>query len=404
MPADGPRALRPNEWDQLDHVVGTVFRPSMFQEYPQLFNEPNVENLRVVAEGGRVVCHVGMTHRPVSLSGCRIDVASIGAVATLDSHRSKGYASAAFQDACAKSARDGIDVMLISGGRGLYTRAGCRVVGLDHDFYLDEAATSKLASVRPPGGGSFLLVPLSAEHIPEMSALYAAEPVRYIRRAEDWEMAFECRTVMNTASDFWGVRLGDPSTGSGGTILVAYVIVHQPAKTRRREGEPPFTRVVEFAGVRASVIAALPMLRRHYGTEQIRIHAQGSDPILARVLRLTTGISGIDSGFSGTLRVINFPQLMERCRPLLAERIGHGAADQMRFESDAPAGSAEGGFTIRRAGETVRVNDLASLAGILFGARKPLEGDTEPTGDESLLRDLRAALPLPVPWYGISYV
>jgi hypothetical protein len=396
MPADGPRALRLIEWDQLSHVVGTVFRPSMFQEYPQLFNEPNIENLRVFAEEGRVVCHVGMTHRPASLLGCRIDVASIGAVATLDSHRSKGYASAAFQDACAKSAADGIDVMLISGGRGLYTRAGCRIVGLDHDFYLDEAATNRLASVRPPGGGSFSLVPLTAEHIPEMRALYAAEPVRYIRRAEDWEMALECRTVMNTASDFWGVRLGG--------ILVAYAIVHQPAMTRRREGDPPFTRVVEFAGVRASVIASLPMLRRHYGTEQIRIHAQGSDPILARVLRLTTGIEGIESGFSGTLRVINFPQLMERCRPLLAERIGHGATHQMRFESDAPAGSAEGGFTIRRAGETVRVNDLASLAGFLFGSRKPLEGDTELTGDESLLSDLRAALPLPVPWYGISYV
>ena len=396
MTADGPRALRPDEWDQLSHVVGTVFRPSMFQEYPQLFNDQNIANLRVVSEANQLVCHVGMTHRPASLHGCRIDVASIGAVATLETHRVKGYASAAFQDACDKSAADGIDIMLISGGRGLYTRAGCRVVGLDHEFSLDEAATDKLASVRPPGGGSFSLVPLTAEHIPEMRALHAAEPVRYIRRAEDWEMALECRTVMNTASDFWGVRVGE--------LLVAYVIVHEPAKTRRQEGEPPFTRVVEFAGVRASVIAALPMLRRHYGTEQIRIHAQGSDPVLARVLRLTTGVEGTESGFSGTLRVINFPQLMERCRPLLAERIGHAATHALRFECDAPAGSADGGFTFRRGDASVRVDELGSLAGFLFGTRKPLEGDAAPTGDAALLSDLGAALPLPVPWYGISYV
>ena len=396
MPLEGPRALHRTEWDQLNHVVGTVFRPTMFAEYPQLFNEQNIANLRVVAADGKLVCHVGMTHRPASLLGCRIDVASIGAVATLDEHRSKGHASAAFQDACDKSAQDGIDIMLISGGRGLYLRAGCRTVGLDHDFYLDEPAVDKLASVRPPGGGGFTFEPLISEHIPEMRALYAAEPVRYMRRAEDWEMALECRTVMNTASDFWGVRLGD--------ILVAYVIVHQPGKTRRREGDPTFTRVVEFAGVRASVIASLPMLRRHYATEQVRIHAQGSDPVLARVLRLTTGVAGVESGFSGTLRVISFAQLMERCAPLLTERIGYEAVREMGFEADAPPGSAEGGFTIRRGSEAVRIADLGSLACFLFGSRKPVEGDTPPTGDTALLSDLRAALPLPVPWYGISYV
>ena len=396
MTADGPRALRDNEWDQLNHVVGTVFRTTMFQEYPQLFNAANQKNLRVVADDGKLVCHVGMTERPASLLGCRIDVASIGAVATLNEYRGKGYASAAFQDACDVAAQDGIDVMLISGGRGLYLRAGCRVVGLDHDFHLDEAAASKLASVRPPGGGGFTFAPLTSEHIAEMRALYVAEPVRYIRRFEDWQMALECGVVMNTASDFWGVRLGD--------VLVAYVIVNRPAKARRREGDPTYARVVELAGQRAAILASLPELRRHYGTEQIRIHAQGSDPVLARVLRLTTGVEGSESGFSGTLRAINFPQLMERCRPLLAERIGEAAAGDLAFEADNAPGSAEGGFTIRRGAEAVRVGDLGSLAVFLFGARKPAETDSPPTGDESLLRDLRASLPLPVPWYGISYV
>jgi len=368
----------------------------MFREYPQLFNEHNRENLRVVGEDGKIVCHVGMTQRAASLLGCRIDVASIGAVATLDEYRGKGHASAAFQDACDKAARDGIDLMLISGGRGLYLRAGCRTVGLDHDFTLDTAAAARLESVRPPGGGGFTFTPLTAAHIPELRNLYAAEPVRYIRRAEDWQMALECGVVMNTAADFWGVRLGD--------VLVAYVVVHQPAKARRREGEPTVTRVVEFAGQRAAILAALPELRRRYGTEHVRIHAQGSDPVFARVLHHATRSEGTDSGFSGTLRVINFPQLMDRCRPLLAERMGWAAARDMTFETDSPPGSAEGGFTIRRGTHTVRVGDLGSLAGLLFGARKLGEGDTIPTGDVTLLRDLQAALPLPSLWYGISYV
>ena len=393
---EGPRALAPTEWDELDHVVGTVFRPTMFQNYPQLFNEANRENLRVVADGGKLVCHVGMIERAASLAGCRIDVCCIGGVATLNEYRGKGYASAAFQDACDKAAGDGMDVMLISGGRGLYTRVGCRQVGLDWDFTLDEAQAERLGSVRPPGGGGFRLAPLTRDEIPAVSGLYAAEHVRFIRRAEDWEMALECRIVMNTLSDFWGVWLKE--------TLVAYVIVHDPAKARRRPEDPTMTRVVEIAGQRAAILSSLPELRRRYGTERIRIHAQGSDPVLAEVLRASTGVEGTASGFSGTLRVISFEQLLERCRPLLAERIGWRKVKEMRFHADARAGSEDGGFTIRRGTQEVRISDLGSAACYLFGARSRAEEDSDPTGDAELLADVSRALPLPVPWYGISYV
>jgi predicted N-acetyltransferase YhbS len=398
LETDGPRALRDDEWGQLDHVVGTVFRPSMFQEYPQLFNRENRENLRVVADGGKVVCHVGMTVRPAALQGCRIDVSCIGAVATLDEHRGKGYASLAFQDACEHAAAQGVDVMLISGGRGLYTRVGCRQVGNDLDFSLGEAELSRLSSVRPPGGGDFVVEQIGAHRIDELSALYASEAVRFVRRREDWEMAFACGVVMNTLSHFWAVSVG-------GT-LAAYLIAHDPAKARRRaEGEPPAVRVVEFAGVRASAIAALPRLRAHYGVERVLVHTQGSDPVLGRVLRAATGASGTPSGASGTLRVINFEQLMERCRPLLSERMGHAAAAGLTFHADAAPGQAKGGFVFRRGGAEVRVPDLASLALFLFGSHKAVEApDAEPAGDAALLGDLRRALPLPSLWYGLSYV
>jgi predicted N-acetyltransferase YhbS len=395
---DGPRALRVNEWDQLDHVVSTVFRPSMFHDYPQLFAQSNRETLRVVAEGGRVVCHVGMIERPASLVGCRIDVCCIGAVATLDEARGRGYASLAFQDACDKAAADGVDVMLISGGRGLYTRVGCRQVGQDLDFSLTESELGRLASVRPPGGGDFAVAPIGPERIPELSALYAAEGVRFLRRREDWEMAFACGVVMNTPSHFWGVTLGE--------TLVAYLIVHDPARPRRRApDEPASVRVVEFAGVRASVIAALPRLRVHYGVERLTLHAQGSDPVLGRVLRAATGAAGTPSGASGTIRIINFVQLMERCRPLLAERMGHAASAGLTFHASAAPGTAEGSFAIRCGAEEVRIDSLSSLALFLFGSHRAIAApDTEPQGDAALLASLRDALPLPSLWYGVSYV
>lgn len=395
---DGPRALAPDEWEQLNHVVSAVFRPEMFRDYPQLFNETNRENLRVIAADGKVVAHVGYIHRPASLIGCRVEVANIGGVATLDEYRGKGYASACFQDACAKAARDGVDIMLISGGRGLYTRVGCRQVGRGTSFSLTPADVAPLRTAHPPGPTSFSLRPVDQTAIPTLQGLYAGEPARFLRRLEDWEMAFESGVVMNTASDFWGVFVGD--------AIAAYLIVHQPSKVRRRTPDAPtVARIVEYAGQRAAVAHALPALLDHYGTDRVTLHVAGAPAVFRKVLQTGTGQLGETAGASGTLRVINFPQLMERCRPLLAERIGYAAARDLSFHADSSPGSPEGGFTIRRGREEVRIADLASLALFLFGSPNPVtDPDSAPSGDSALLSLMEQALPLPALWYGISYV
>ena len=396
-PADGPRALREGEWDELNAVVSAVFRPEMFHDYPQLFEPGNRERLRVVAADDQVVCHVGFTQRPATLAGCRVDVACIGAVATLDAYRGRGYASLAFQDACEVAAAGGVDAMLISGGRGLYTRVGCRAVGRDWTFRLTpETAAGLAAAPGVSGAAGFALTPVGPERIDALQALYQREPVRFLRPRADWEMAFDCRVVMNTASDFWAL--------SDGAAILAYLIVHQPDRVRRwRPDEPAQVRVVEFAGERTLVAAALPRLLAHYGAGSLTLHVQGSDPAL-RALLTAGGLSGAPDSASGTLRVINFPQLMDRCRPYLAERIGAAAAGGLVFEADAPPGSAGGGFTVRRGAESVRLPDLAALAVYLFGAPETTAAPAAPEGSVDLAATLAQALPLPALWYGINYV
>jgi GNAT superfamily N-acetyltransferase len=369
----------------------------MFHDYPQLFDRGNREHLRVVAADGKVVCHVGFTERPANLAGCRVDVACIGAVATLEEYRGRGYASLAFQDACDVAASDGIDVMLISGGRGLYTRVGCRAVGQDWSFSLTPDEAPRLQAVPAvAGAGGYALAPVGPERIEALRALYQREPVRFLRPLRDWEMAFDCGVVMNTASDFWAV--------SDGETILAYLIVHQPDKVRRRPDDLLPVRVVEHAGERALVAAALPRLLAHYGAGRLTVHVQGSDPAL-KALLTAGGLEGTPAAASGTLRVINFRQLMERCRPYLAERVGAGVAEALVFEAGAPPGGAGGGFTIRRGAETVRLPDLASLAVYLFGTPEaPGAARETPEGSPDLVATLAMALPLPALWYGINYV
>lgn len=388
--ADGPRALLPDEWPQLDALVSTVFRSGMLTNYPQLFNAENRHNLRVVADGGTVVSHVGMIQRPASLLGCRINVACVGAVATYPDQRGHGFASLAFQDCCDLAAADGCDLILISGGRGLYTRVGCRRVGQDWAVVFDAANADTTA--RLPAMEALELRAIADKHIDAVAALYQAEPVRFLRPREDWQRAFACHIVMAAHAEFWGLSLQDQ--------LVAYIVV-QPPRSGRQAMDTPSVRVVEYGGDRAAVAGALPRLAQHYQALQVNLHVQGWDrALLARLL--SAGCPATPSPTWGTLRVLNFPQFMERCRPLLAERLGTTVAAGLQFEADEQPGSAAGGFTIRSGRQQLRLPDLGTLAPFLFA--DPQSVSLELPEPAELRALLEPALPLPTLWYGISYV
>jgi GNAT superfamily N-acetyltransferase len=363
----------------------------MLLNYPQLFNAENQDNLRIIADGGTVVSHVGMIQRPASFLGCRINVACVGAVATYPEQRGHGYASAAFQDCCDLAAAAGCDLILISGGRGLYTRVGCRRVGQDWTVVLDAAHVDTSARLLLQTEPQELRA-IGEEHIDGVAALYQTEPVRFLRPLEDWQRAFACQIVMAARADFWGMFLQDQ--------LVAYVVV-QPPRPGRQATDVPTLRVVEYAGDRAAVAGALPRLAKQYQALRVNLHVHGWDGAL-RTRLVSAGCQATPSPTWGTLRVLNFPQFMERCRPLLAERLGTTVAAALQFEADEQPGSAAGRFTIRSGRRQLRLPDLGTLATFLFADPQGLSPELPEAARLCAL--LAPALPLPTLWYGISYV
>ena len=377
---DGPRSLHSDEWAQLNTVVETVFRPGMFEQYPQLFNEANRDNLRVVVADGKVVSHVGMIERPASLLGCAIQVCCIGGVATLPDYRERGYASAAFADAVAKARTDGVDLMLISGGRGLYLRAGSRRVGQDQEFIVTPTAAPRLQATTT----GIRVAAVTAEHLPLLQDLYAAEAVRFVRWQEDWRMAFDCKYVMNRPTEFHLIYRGaDP---------VAYLLIQKP-RPGAAENDPRV--VAEFAGDRTALACALGQLASERNIA-LRVHVLRADTVLASLLG-GAALPADPAPFSGTLLVINFVQLMERLRPLLAERLGAETARQLTFHA------ATDHFTIAKGEESITLSGRGDLALYLFGSPNDDEA-IAPAGSPALAAQLEQALPFPALWYGISYV
>ena len=87
---EGPRAARISELPLVEKLSNAVFKgaedeagQSMFEQFPELFSVENIENIRVILEDGIPVSNMNYVIRPVSIHGCTIKVASLGAVATL---------------------------------------------------------------------------------------------------------------------------------------------------------------------------------------------------------------------------------------------------------------------------------------------------------------------------------
>ena len=369
---EGPRALRKEEILALGELLDSIFRSdrpgSMLEECPQLINEENLPNLRVFVEGGRIVSHVGMTRRGASLEGTRLELACIGAVATLPEYRGRGLATRLMQDAISLARADGASIMWISGGRGLYTRLGARPVGAGKRFHPASEELSRL--------GEAEVVELDASRIDELQELYAREPVRFIRHREDWERAFSNRFVMDGPAEFLGV--GERGELSG------YLIVQRPQK----EGH---SLLAEYAGERRSLARALGAAAGKVGAKSLGIHVPREEAELDRLLS-SIGAGWEASTVSGTCVVLDFARLMEEFRGRVAERCGWGLARSLSFPERGEERVISGGD------EELVFADRAEAVGFVFG------GPERPEPATGLGKRLSRAFPAPAPWYGVNYV
>lgn len=370
---EGPRAVRPEEFDTLRALTDAVFRPNMIDEYPQLFNRENMENLRVFVDDGQCVSHVGMTERWASLLGCQVQVCCVGAVSTFEAYRGKGCASACFDDAVNKAYQDGVDYMIVSGDRNLYRMRGCMRVGRDTVFAPTVAALPK------SGAGITVEIMKPEEELALVQDCYRQEPVRYIRPVEDYRYALQSGWVMNRVGDFLVIREGG--------VFRAYVIVQRP-----RDSKKVF--IAEFAGDRHTLLAALPQIAQRYGAEQVQWQVLRHDTLF-RSLCEAAGLSGTPVNTPGTVKLINFSQLMERLRPYWEERLGRVEAAKF----SAWQREEQYGF---RFGEAEFVTDRDTATRLLFGT---VDGAEKEAIAQSALADvLKAVFPLPCLWYGINYV
>lgn len=377
MSVEGPRGLEEGELEELLALVNRIFDPQgqrMGILFPIFLCESNREHLRVVKADGRIVSHVGVKVWDLLIGPARLRVGCVGSVCTDPAYRQRGFAQMALRDAIAHCREEGVDLFYVSGDRSLYRRHGCVRCGQVERFTL---IPEKVLPWRRKG---VFLEPFVPSHLERWIELHQAEPVRFHRPYEDWQGLMTPQPPAH-----WFGATAHFLTVLEGNEALAYVVLF----IENRRG-----RVVEVAGDRRLVAAALAECFVQWEMNTL----VWSLPFHERVARALCHQAGVESQWEaneGTVTILNWPQVGERVRPYLEERIGTRETHRLEFWEE------EGRWGLAYGEERVELKEWGDLARLLFG---PPPGEEVPPLPPGLAALWSRAFPLPRPRYGLSYI
>ena len=116
---DGPRECTKGDLAGVIALVDGEMRAgssqSMLTDYPLVYADANLGNVRIMKAGGEVVSVVPFIERKVEAGGCRFSVGIISPTATAASHRRKGYGLACLRSCVERMTRENIVTFLAPG-------------------------------------------------------------------------------------------------------------------------------------------------------------------------------------------------------------------------------------------------------------------------------------------------
>lgn len=375
---EGPRGTKKEEFETVMTLINSIFRPdkqSMLQEYSIVYNEENLENIRIIVEDGKAVSHIGTIERDISIHYCKSRTGFIGGVCTDPSYRGRGYATIILNDCMNRFEKNGCDFMLISGGRGLYDKIDSLRVGQVHNITVTKGDLKRFKEV-----DTVSIEPYNENYLPQMFAAYDKKKVKFIRLKKDWEIGLKCGQVMNKPSNFFIVKNKDEFEG--------YLIISFAGEETSKTGN-----VLEYAGSTKSLIESIPLLFQQFNLQSLILNIPFEDQNFAKLI-IDKGVNASVGPIAQmTVRILNFERLMNRLRPYFIKKIGR-IARGMEFEEKNKK------FSILLGKEKFTMQNRREMTWTVLGrpGSYPLLAKG---GLEDLLKEI---FPVPFVWYGLNYI
>jgi predicted acetyltransferase len=371
---EGPRACKKEEFKDAINLINQVFRtsqghnPTMEEEFPLLLSEENLENMRVIVEDGKVVSIVNFYITTILIEGTPIKAASVGAVCTHEDYRGKGYSSLLLDDAEKEMKKKGVDVVLVSGDRSLYLRRGYCKAGwaIRFDVYPEEL------------GEDIELVEFENKYLIEVAKMYNKQPTRYYRSL------FEFKNLLKGATTPWGNFTYKTYLIKKGDLLKGYVVL------RIINDNPRKGYVIEYSGDKRIIYESLKKMAAIYSLEYVRVPCTFNDDMV-EVLK-EKGVSYEEINLLGTVKILNFQQLMEKLKPYFLQYVEKDIIENLRFSEK------ENNYAFEIKNEILKIDDVVKLTKLVFGDK----GFGMEVDDISpILKEfISTVFPLPFVWPG----
>ncbi len=358
------RPVRPEELDQALALVNKVFRTGVDQDmstdYPLVFTPGNLDNLRVVSEGGRIFSHAAMAHRELRERGCALPISMICAVATDPDRRRRGAASRIMEDATqAMAARgDAFGLLWTGPARDFYRRLGWEVVGSNGWTYL----------VEPQLAGRFEqplpVRPFQAEpDLERIIEIHEAQPRQLARTQAEY------RTLLTLPnSEVWVAE----ETGQAEGYLVV-------ARAYNKSG------VVEWGGTSRALSSLLAKVLAEPAGERMQVFVPLSDNPMTELLtgggcRTRIPMEEADGCGLKMVRILSLANLMRQLSPHLEKCLTgcsgqeslwvRETGEQVDLRWDG-SGLEVGGGRSPGPEDGARELSLRQAARLVFGPEKP---------------------------------
>jgi GNAT superfamily N-acetyltransferase len=326
MNFDGPRRIRPDERQDGYRLFELCFGHNISSGLDDTDSRAGDGGWYVMLPTsgsflGKPVSQINISHSQVSFSGCRLKIGSIGGVCTHPDFRNLGLAGQILEHCAHQLKQEGAQVMLISGGRGLYTRTGNVPAMRFFHFQLLSECYSK-----SPFLPKVTLRPFDSGVTADFARIYQSEAVGYVRSLAEYPDYFSIGRT-------WLVEV-DSSP-------LAYLVLQQPWE--HRDGQDHGVREVwEYAGGRLALAAGLAQLLDGTGDstlphfKELRLAVPWQDFDLVHCMQ-ALGQCGEPGSLPGhTLRLIDFPALRQDLEPYIAARLPDRLLRGLRFEQSGP--------------------------------------------------------------------
>lgn len=376
---EGPRTARKEELQEVINLVNLVFRtsgnlnPTMGQEFPLLLGENNLDNMWVILEDGKVVSNINYYPTTISIENTKVKVASIGAVCTNPNFRGKGYASTILDNLELKVVNEGAEIMLVSGGRGLYRRKNC----------VDAGGFCK-ANLIPNTkvNGSITLSEINDDNIDEAIRIYNKEPIRFNRIYNEFK-GFH-KGVMTP----WGNMFFKSYLINFNSKPIAYIVVRFFVDSKRAE-------IREFAGDRASIIHGIYHLIKNKNLDKCTLTFHCNDVIKQCLEDYGVELKQVNQ--AGTVKILNFTSLMNSLKPYMEQYIPMETLQDLRFKE------IDEKYFINLGNEQLEISNMGDLAQLIFGQTQEdknqfIQIKNKLSSMPRLKKTLEIIFPIAFPW------